>query len=150
MTPTSAGTGWEEQHVTPDVALGFWEYQMATDDKDFLSAGTWPVLQAVSEWIESRAVSTTRGFEIRHIMGPDESVENVSNNSYMNVICRMVFEASVRCAQLVGVRPPDSWAKIARSIVLPVDQVRNVVLPYEHPPLDRAYSLGNMATLTTC
>lgn len=40
VTPTFAGTGWEEQHVSPDVALGFWEYQMATGDQDFLSAGT--------------------------------------------------------------------------------------------------------------
>jgi trehalose/maltose hydrolase-like predicted phosphorylase len=56
VTPTFAGTGWEEQHVTPDIALGFWEYQMATADEDFLHEGTWPVLRAVAEWIESHGV----------------------------------------------------------------------------------------------
>jgi trehalose/maltose hydrolase-like predicted phosphorylase len=147
-TPTFAGTGWEEQHVTPDVALGFWEYQMATGDEDFLHEGTWPVLRAVAEWIESRGVSTSRGFEIRHVMGPDEGVQDVNNNSYVNVICRMVLEAAVRCAGLAIAKPPDSWAKLARAIVIPIDEARNVVLRYDHPPQGRQYSLGNMAMLT--
>jgi len=80
VTPTFAGTGWEEQHVTPDVALGLWEYQMATGDEDFLREGTWPVLHAVAEWIESRGVSTSRGFEIRNVMGPDEGFQDVNNS----------------------------------------------------------------------
>ncbi len=148
VTPTFAGTGWEEQHVTPDVALGFWEYQMATGDRDFLTEGAWPVLRAVSEWIESRGVFTARGFEIQHMMGPDEDVEDVNNNSYMNVICRMVLEAALHCASLVGIKAPDSWAKIARSMVIPVDETQDIVLPYDHPPQGRLYSLGNMAMLT--
>ncbi|HET9177275.1 MAG TPA: hypothetical protein VFQ24_02850 [Terriglobia bacterium] len=148
VTPAFAGTGWEEQHITPDVALGFWEYQMATADEEFLRDGTWPVLRAVAEWIESRSVRTSRGFEIQNIMGPDEGVENVNNNSYMNVICRMVMEAAVRCAGLVGAKPPAAWAAIARSIVIPIDKARNIVLPYDHPPQGPNYSLGNMAMLT--
>jgi len=140
--------GWEEQHVTPDVALGFWEYQMPTGDQDFLADGTWPVLRGVSEWIESRGVFTARGFEIEPIMGPDEGAEDVDNSSYVNVICRMVLEAAVRCASLVGARPPNSWAKIARGMVIPVDETRNIVLPYDHPQQGRLYSLGNMAMVT--
>jgi len=148
VTPTFAGTGWEEQHVTPDVALGFWEYQMATGDDDFLHAGTWPVLRAVAEWIESRGVFTSRGFEIRNIMGPDEGVEDVNNNSYVNAICRMVLEAAVKCAELVNQEPPGSWAKIAGAIVIPIDPSLNVVLPYDHPPQGLQYTLGHMAMLT--
>ena len=148
VTPTFAGTGWEEQHVTPDVALGFWEYQMATGDEEFLRKGTWPVLRAVAEWIESRGIHTARGFEILHMMGPDEGVQDVNNNSYMNVICRMVLDAAVRCAALVGAKPPDSRAGTARALVIPIDKARNVVLPYDDPPQGRDYSLGNMAMLT--
>jgi len=148
VTPTFAGTGWEEQHVTPDVALGFWEYQRATGDQDFLTQGTWPVLRAVAEWIESRGVFTARGFEIQHMMGPDEGVEDVNNSSYMNVICSMVLEAAVGCASMVGEQAPDSWGRIARSMVIPVDQARNIVLPYDHAPQGPSYSLGNMAMLT--
>jgi len=149
-TPTFAGTGWGEQHVSPDVALGFWEYQLATADQSFLREGTWPVLRAVAEWIESRGVLTARGFEIQNIMGPDESVPNVSNASYMNLACKMVMTAAIRCAQMVGASAPNSWAKIRDSFVLPMDKSRNVVLPYDKPPssTNTAYSLDQLDFLT--
>ena len=68
-----ADTGWAEQHIVPDVALGCWEYQLATADQVMLRRGTWPILKNVAEWIESRGTWTPRGFEILHVMGPDES-----------------------------------------------------------------------------
>jgi protein-glucosylgalactosylhydroxylysine glucosidase len=149
-TPTFAGTGWAEQHVTPDVALGFWEYQLATNDQDFLRDGTWPVLKSVSEWIESRGISTQRGFEIWHVMGPDEGVPNVNNNSYINLVCKMVLAAAVRCAQMVGASAPASWAKIRDTLILPIDKSKNIVLPYDNPPApsSRQYSLAQIDFLT--
>ncbi len=56
VTPTFAATGWAEQHIVLDVALAFWQYQMAAGDMEFLHTATWPVLRAVAEWIESRGV----------------------------------------------------------------------------------------------
>jgi trehalose/maltose hydrolase-like predicted phosphorylase len=133
-TPTFAGTGWAEQHVTPDVALGFWEYQLATNDQEFLKEGTWPVLKAVAEWIESRGVATARGYEIQHIMGPDEGVINVNNDAYVNLVCKMVLSAAIHCAQMVGKSAPNSWAKIRNDLVLPIDKSRNLLLAYDPPP----------------
>jgi len=147
VTPTFASTGWEEQHVTPDVALGFWQYQLATSDPMFLKEGTWPVLKAVAEWIESRGVFTQRGFEIQHIMGPDEGVPDINNNSYMNLICRMVLTAAARCAAMLGITPPPAWDRIARSMVIPIAESRKVVLPYDHPRPGSEYSLLNMDAL---
>lgn len=132
-TPTFAATGWAEQHVTPDVALGFWEYQLATNDQEFLKEGTWSVLKAVAEWIESRGVATNRGFEIQHIMGPDEGVNNVNNDSYVNLICKMVLTAAIRCGQMVGETVPSSWIKIRDDLFLPIDKSKNVLLPYDNP-----------------
>ncbi len=149
-TPTFAATGWVEQHSTPDFALGLWEYQLATSDSDFLKDGTWPVLSAVAKWIESRGVFTNRGFEIQHIMGPDEGVPNINNNSYMNLVCKMVLAAAIRCAQMVGVTPPSSWARIRDALVLPIDRAKNVVLPYDNPPPpdSATYSVGGLDFLT--
>jgi len=149
-TPTFAATGWTEQHVTPDVGLGFWEYQLATNDQSFLKEGTWPVLKAVAEWIKSRGVVTDRGFEIQHIMGPDEGVLNVNNDSYVNLICKMVLAAAIRCAEMVGASVPSGWAQIRDTIVLPIDRVKKVVLPYDNPPSpsSREYSLAHMDFLT--
>jgi len=145
-TPTFADTGWGEQHATPDVALGFWEYQLATNDQSFLHQGTWPVLKSVAEWIESRGVFSERGFEIRNLMGPDEGVPNVSNVAYMNLACKMVMSAAVRCAQMAGVTAPASWNKIRDTMAIPIDKTKNIVLPYDNPPASssRAYSLGQM------
>jgi trehalose/maltose hydrolase-like predicted phosphorylase len=145
-TPTFAGTGWGEQHATPDVALGFWEYQLATNDQSFLREGAWPVLRSVAAWIESRGVYTDRGFEIRNVMGPDEGVPNINNVSYMNLISKMVMAAAIRCAQMVGSSVPDTWKKIKDRLVLPVDKTSNIVLPYDNPPDSHsvAYSRGQM------
>jgi protein-glucosylgalactosylhydroxylysine glucosidase len=145
-TPTFAATGWDEQHCTPDVALGVWEYQLATNDDAFLRQGAWPVLSAVAQWIESRGVFTSRGFEIQHMMGPDEGVPNINNNSYMNLICKMVLAAAIRCAQMVGVTPPPSWAKIRDAIVVPIDPAKGIVLPYDNPPppSNSNYSVGGL------
>jgi protein-glucosylgalactosylhydroxylysine glucosidase len=148
VTPTFAGTGWWEQHVTPDVALGFWEYQLATDDAVFLREGTWPVLQAVAEWIESRGIETDRGFEIRHIMGPDEGVLDTNNNAYVNLICKMVLAAALECATKVSTTAPPSWKKIHDTIVVPVDNNRQVVLPYDNAEHGARYSLGSLDMLT--
>ena len=149
-TPTFADSGWLEQHITPDVALGFWEYQLATNDQSFLKEATWPVLQAVAEWIESRGVYTNRGFEIQHIMGTDEGLPNLTNDSYMNLICKMVLAAAIRCAEMVGAKAPTSWRKIRDSLVLPIDPLKNVVLPYDQSPSSSTlrYSSGHMDFLT--
>jgi len=149
-TPTFAGTGWGEQHATPDVALGFWEYQLATNDQDFLHEGTWPILKAVAEWIESRGVFTGRGFEIQHIMGPDEGVPNINNVSYMNLVCKMVLTAAIRCAQMVGGHAPGSWSRIRDTFVLPLDNTKKIVQPYDNPPStsSNSYSMAQLDFLT--
>src|SRR5712664_1895162 len=149
-TPTFAGTGWGEQHATPDVALGFWEYQLATNDKDFLHEGTWPILRAVAEWIESRGAFSGRGFEIQHIMGPDEGVPNINNVAYMNLVCKMVLTAAIRCAQMAGAHAPGSWSKIRDTFVLPVDNTKRIVQPYDNPPPppSNSYSMAQLDFLT--
>lgn len=118
-TPTFAATGWAEQHVVPDVALAFWQYQMAAGDRDFLRDATWPVLRAVAEWIESRGIETERGFEILNIMGPDESQNGLNNNAYVNLGCRLAMKAAVQCAGWMGYPAPASWTRIAKSMFLP-------------------------------
>jgi trehalose/maltose hydrolase-like predicted phosphorylase len=121
VTPLFASTGWAEQHIVPDVALAFWQYQLATADKDFLDEATWPVLRAVAEWIESRGVTTARGFEIHNIMGPDETSNGLDNSAYVNLACRMVMKAAIRCAQMKGTSSPARWHAIASDMYLPLN-----------------------------
>jgi trehalose/maltose hydrolase-like predicted phosphorylase len=121
VTPTFAATGWAEQHIVLDVALAFWQYQMAAGDTEFLHTATWPVLRAVAEWIESRGVQTPRGFEILNIMGPDETSNGLNNSAYVNLASRMVLEAACRCAEQIGVEVPSTWRRIIVSFYLPIN-----------------------------
>jgi protein-glucosylgalactosylhydroxylysine glucosidase len=147
-TPTFAATGWEEQHITPDIALGFWEYQVATGDPEFMKQATWPVLEAVAEWIVSRGIYTSRGFEIRHIMGPAEGMPNVNNDAYVNLICKMVLRAGTTCAAKVGIAPPPEWGRAERAMFLPIDHTKDVILPCENPPMGSNYPTGGLDMLT--
>lgn len=130
-TPSSASTGWAEQHITPDVAIGAWEYQLATGDPLFMRDRVWPILQGVAEWIESRGVSTERGFEFNFMMGPDEQINNVSNPAYFNLSAKLAMDAALNCARQLGIRPPRSWELVAKSMYLPMNQHKKVVLPYD-------------------
>jgi protein-glucosylgalactosylhydroxylysine glucosidase len=147
-TPTFAATGWEEQHITPDVGLAFWEYQVATGDSEFLKQATWPVLEAVAEWITSRGVYTPRGFEIHHIMGPDEGMPNVNNDAYVNLICKMVLQAATSCAAKVGIAASPEWGRAERMMFLPIDRAKGIILPCENPPEGRNYPTGGLDMLT--
>ena len=140
--PPWVATGWAEQHIVPDVALGFWEYQQATDDREFLHRGTWPVLKSVADWIESRGQFTGRGFEIQNVMGVDESRPSTDNNSYMNLACQMTMRAAVECSRKIGVAPSANWERIAQSLVVPLDKEGHVVLPYDNAKPGPTYSVG--------
>ena len=134
VTPVFADTGWAEQHVVPDVALAFWQYQMATGDPEFLRNATWPVLKAVAEWVQSRGEFTRRGYEIRNIMGPNEGVNNIANSAYVNAACAAALAAAVRCAGLVGHAPPRVWARMAAALVLPHDPRTGALTAYDGSP----------------
>lgn len=121
VTPTFAATGWAEQHIVLDVALAFWQYQMAVGDTEFRQTATWPVLRAVAEWIESRGLQTPRGFEVLNIMGPDETSNGLNNSSYVNLASRMVLEAACRCAEQIGVEVPPAWRRIVASFYMPIN-----------------------------
>jgi protein-glucosylgalactosylhydroxylysine glucosidase len=121
VTPVFAATGWAEQHIVPDIALAFWQYQLATGDKTFLVESTWPVLRSVAEWIESRGVKTQRGFEVLNIMGPDEASNGLNNSAYVNLACQMVMRAAIRCAAAMGIQAPVVWQQIVSSMYMPVN-----------------------------
>jgi trehalose/maltose hydrolase-like predicted phosphorylase len=130
-TPTFADTGWSEQHIVPGVALAFWQYQIGAGDPDFLHAATWPVLKSVAGWIASRGQFTARGYEIRNIMGPNEGVNNIDNNAYVNAACATVLDAALRCAAKVGEAPPAAWKRIAAALVLPHDPHTGALMAYD-------------------
>ena len=144
-TPSTANTGWAEHHVIPGVGLAFWEYYLTTGDEEFLTTRAWPVLRGCAEWIASRGEFTSRGFEIKNILGVDENVPNIDNNAHMNILCRTMMAAAIRCAQKVQFNAPMEWQKIIDTMYIPVDPNKNAVIPYDGVkvyPKAKGYSIG--------
>jgi protein-glucosylgalactosylhydroxylysine glucosidase len=132
QTPSEAETGWAEQHIVPDVAVAAWEYYEATGDKETLRQAVWPILREVAEWITHRGTFTVRGYEIRNVMGHNEWVANVSNDSMVNLLCRMALGDAIAAAAAVGESAPPEWSSIEKAMYIPEDPVRNVVEPFSH------------------
>ncbi|MGA2974732.1 MAG: hypothetical protein ABSF77_05420 [Spirochaetia bacterium] len=130
-TPSCCPTGWAEQHVTPGIAIGAWEYQCALGDRETMRSLTWPIVKNAAEWIESRGRFTDRGFEIGHMMGPDEGITNLSNQTYFNLLSKMALSAAIACCRSLGMTPPQAWPRICKHMVIPRDRDSGVVLPFD-------------------
>jgi trehalose/maltose hydrolase-like predicted phosphorylase len=119
-----------EHHVTPDVAKAFADYAHATGDDVFLGTRAWPVLAGAAEWITSRAVETSRGWEIDHAMGIAEREHPADNAAFVNMSSAVALREAIWCAEQVGRTPPPSWRAVAEGIVLPIDR-SNVILDHD-------------------
>ncbi len=118
-TLAGIATGWSEQHVTPNVAVAAWMYQRIVGDERFMREYTWHILEGVAEWIASRGVWTEKGFEVRHMMGTDEELENVSNDGYFNLVSKMAMGYAIECAEKLGYTVNPEWRRIAERFYLP-------------------------------
>jgi hypothetical protein len=117
VTPGSSAP--TKGHATLDVALGFCGFVHATGDMDYLRRTAWPVIQAVAEWIESRAELTSRGYEIREITGPAETKPPRNNDAFVNMAAATVLREAIGFARALGEEPRRLWREIERSLVLP-------------------------------
>lgn len=121
MVPYWAAAVFAEQHSNLAVALAFAQYAQATGDQRYLAQQAWPVLEGVAAWVVSRVKRTGRGFEIRHITGIDEEIENIHNNAYTNLLAAQVLREAQATAVQLGISPPAAWEEIARGMFLPID-----------------------------
>ena len=79
-------TGEQEIHVVSDIALAIEMYVRATGDRDVLADGAAELLVEAARFYATRGVSTERGYEIHHVIGPDELHEDVDNSAYTNYL----------------------------------------------------------------
>jgi trehalose/maltose hydrolase-like predicted phosphorylase len=69
-------------------------------------------------------------------MGPNEGVNNVDNNAYVNAACASALEVAGRCAGLMGYTPPKVWKRMASALVLPRDPKTGALVAYDGSPQD--------------
>lgn len=109
------------QHVNMGVANAFIQYEHATRNESFTREAVWPVVSGVAEWIVSRVTDTDRGYEIQHVTGIDELVDNVDNNAFTNMMAKVVLDGAVSLADRLDYEPNPEWEAIRDEIVIPVD-----------------------------
>jgi hypothetical protein len=153
-----AGSDWSEQHITLDVGLGVLATARASNDVDFNLNTAFPVLSNVAKWLLSRGEYTSRGFEVLHMGGPDESLGQVNNSNFFNIAGMMVLEGAIEVADTLPIGYADKnavedWRKALDSMV--VEKTGDVIKPFSEAPsnLTKAtvdnWSLGSLAYLFT-
>lgn len=131
VTPVIAATS-EEHHITLDVAVACLQYAHATDDRAFVENEIWEILESVCDWIVSRVVRTDRGYEIRNVVGIDESLENVDNNAYTNIAAKLVLRQAADLGDRAGLTADTvRWRSIAEDIFIPIDGESGRILKHD-------------------
>jgi hypothetical protein len=120
--PAEGSAAAHEHHVSPDVAYAFSQFLHATHDWEWGRREAWPVLQGVAEWIVSRGVETSRGFEIRQAGGIAEKAPPVDNNAFVNISARTALLEASKLAESLGHEPDPEWMRLAKATFVPVDR----------------------------
>jgi len=122
-----------EIHINGDVAIAQWQYYLATLDRNWLRDYGYPVIRATAEFWVSRVthVASSDRYEILHVTSPDESYNDVNNDSFTNSIARRNLEIASAAAQVLGVDPDPQWPVIAGKIYVPFSQVEQRHLDFD-------------------
>jgi trehalose/maltose hydrolase-like predicted phosphorylase len=110
-----------ELHVNADVAIGQWQYYLATLDRRWLRAEGWPVIREVARFWTSRVTwnATAHRYEILHVTSVAESNNDIANDTFTNISAAKSLRIAVAAARAVGERPDPSWERIAAALYIP-------------------------------
>lgn len=134
--PVTSLSGTFQHHVTADVAIGMWNYWLATQDREWLQTRGWPVLKATAEFWASRVEKGSDGkYHINNVMCADEWALNKDDNAYTNGAAKRNLEYASKAAAVLGYGCPAEWKEIADGLFF--DKMDNGVTS-EHVGYDGA------------
>jgi protein-glucosylgalactosylhydroxylysine glucosidase len=125
-----------EIHVTGDVALGQWQFYLATGDTDWLSREALPIIRETADFWVSRVTydAVDNHYHIRNVVSVDESLIGIDDDAYTNAVARLNLEIAVAASLQLGRPPNPAWARIAASLHIPYDAARERHRTYENAP----------------
>lgn len=126
----------QKDHVTLDVATAALRYIQATGDAKFADEHGRGILMGVAEWAAGRAVRTSRGYEMRDLIGPAEAKTAVDNDVWTMCAARIVLRAAISIAEDHGIAPPADWSAVADGLVVPIDEATRVLQNHDGYRLD--------------
>lgn len=116
-------TGFEQVHVTADVAYGIWRYFEATQDSDFMAEAGAEILLETGRFWASRCVREGRHYHIRGVTGPDEYHHTVNDNAYTNWMARFNLQKAIWAAHWLAKLYPERWEAVQAALALAPDEI---------------------------
>src|SRR4051794_40904969 len=136
-TPSCCLTGKLEVHVNSDIALGMWQYWLATGDRTWLADSAWPVVSGIADFWVSRSVQNSDGsWSIRDVIPPDEYAEHVDDSVYTNISARDALRIAARVAAILGKPAPSIWTGVADNLRVLFDSANGIHPEYQGYPGD--------------
>jgi trehalose/maltose hydrolase-like predicted phosphorylase len=116
-------TGEQEIHVVADIAWAVDIYVRWSGDDRFLDEGGAELTLQAARFFAARAVETPRGFEILHVIGPDELHEDVNNSAFTNTMAAWTLHRAADLAEAGRAKSepgePERWRDVGdRMLVL--------------------------------
>jgi trehalose/maltose hydrolase-like predicted phosphorylase len=136
-TPSCCLTGKLEVHVNSDIALGMWQYWLATGDRSWLADSAWPVVSGIADfWVSRSAQNADGSWSIRDVIPPDEYAEHVDDTVYTNISARDSLRIASRVAAILGKPAPAVWTNVADNLRVLFDATNNIHPEYQGYPGD--------------
>jgi trehalose/maltose hydrolase-like predicted phosphorylase len=135
-----------EIHINGDVAIGQWQYYLATGDRDWLRKYGYPVIRATADFWASRvAYQQAAGrYEILHVTSPDEAYNDVNNDSFTNAIAQRNLVIATAAANALGETPRPEWNEIAKKLYIPFSAAEQRHLDFDPSvPHDKQTWMGS-------
>ncbi len=114
-----------EHHIASDVVYGIALYYQLTGDEDFmLQYGSEMVFETARFWVSRVDYDeTSKSYEIREVIGPNEFQEGVDNNSYTNAMTRWTLRYACELHDGLRERHPRRFRILAEKIGLTEEEV---------------------------
>jgi protein-glucosylgalactosylhydroxylysine glucosidase len=137
-----------EIHVTGDVALGQWQYYLATGDQNWLKEFGYPVIQQTANFWVSRVTfnKEKNRYEIHDVVSVDEGLIGIGNDTYTNSIAKKNLEIAISASKILGLAENSEWKKVADQIFIPYNEKEAYHPSFEDAPESK---IGSVVPLLT-
>ncbi|MHB1686116.1 MAG: glycoside hydrolase family 65 protein [Ignavibacteriaceae bacterium] len=133
-----------EIHITGDVALGQWQYFLATGDTSWLKNYGWKVIEKAAEFWASRVNfnKDKNMYEVKNVVSVDEGLIGINNDVYTNAIAQKTFQIAISAAKILKKEYNKNWSEIEKKMFIPYDPVKKYNPTFENAPVDRQGSVA--------
>ncbi|WED24819.1 hypothetical protein L3Q72_18255 [Vibrio sp. JC009] len=131
--------GTAQYHISADIAWGFVQHYLATNDSEFaFNCGAEVLFETARLWLATGHFNAKEQFCIDCVTGPDEYTALVNNNYYTNAMAQYNLRWAASFYQMMREEAPDQLNQLIAKIGLHADEAAawqkaadQMLLPYD-------------------